>query len=104
MPTARWPETAAGNGGCRGLKQTVGMKDMMKMQSWRAALKAVICSVGKHSVKEHYLGSYRKAMAAVVRAQFSASKGTPGGRAGVLALADNEHIFQCLCAVGERPS
>lgn len=77
---------------------------MTEIQSRRAALEVCICSAGKHSVKEHYLGSYRKAIAAVVRAQFSASKGTPGGRAGVLALTDNEHIFQCLCAVGETLS
>ncbi|CAL5227822.1 g10850 [Coccomyxa viridis] len=55
---------------------------------------------GKHSVKEHYLLSYRKAMAAVVQAQFSASKASAGGRAGALALADNEHILQSLCCEG----
>ena len=51
-------------------------------------------------MKEHYLLSYRKAMAAVVRAQFSASKASAGGRAGALALAENEHIFQSLCCEG----
>ena len=59
-----------------------------------------MCPAGKHSVKEHYLLSYRKAMAAVVRAQFSASKASAGGRAGALALADNEHILQSLCCEG----
>ena len=61
------------------------------------------CPAGKHSVKEHYLASYRKAMAAVVRAQFSASKASAGGRAGALALAENEHIMQSLCCEGKRP-
>lgn len=41
-------------------------------------------------------------MAAVVRAQFSASKASAGGRAGALALAENEHIFQSLCCEGEH--
>ena len=61
------------------------------------------CPAGKHSVKEHYLVSYRKAMAAVVRVQFSASKASAGGRAGALALAENEHIMRSLCCEGRCP-
>ena len=55
---------------------------------------------GKHRLKEHFLGAYRGAMAAVVKAQFSASKATAGGRAGALSLADNEEIFRSLCSEG----
>lgn len=56
---------------------------------------------GKHRLKEHFLGSYRGAMAAVVRAQFSASKASVGGRAGALGLAENEEIFRSLCSEGQ---
>ncbi len=56
---------------------------------------------GKHRLKEHFLGAYRGAMAAVVKAQFSASKATSGGRAGALSLADNKEIFHSLCRDGQ---
>lgn len=55
---------------------------------------------GKHRLKEHFLGAYRGAMAAVVQAQFSASKASAGGRPGALSLADNEEIFHSLCSEG----
>ena len=58
-------------------------------------------AAGKHRLKDHFLGSYRAAMAAVVRAQFSASKASVGGRAGALGLAGNEEIFQSLCSEGQ---
>jgi hypothetical protein len=52
------------------------------------------------SVKAHYLNSYRNAIAAVLRAQFSPSKGCVGGRAGALALAENPYVSEFLSSAG----
>jgi hypothetical protein len=39
-------------------------------------------------------------MAEVLRAQFSPSKSSYGGRTGALTLAENPHVFALLCSAG----
>ena len=61
-----------------------------------------MCCAAGRSVKQHYLGSYRTAMVAVLRAQFSPIKAFKGGRAGAARLADNPAVTTYLCHAGDR--
>ena len=51
-------------------------------------------------MKQHYLGSYRQALVAVLRAQFCPVKAFEGGRAGAGRLADNAAVHAYLCHAG----
>jgi hypothetical protein len=51
-------------------------------------------------VKQHFLASYRSALTAILRAQFSLTKAFVEGRAGALRLAANPAVHAYLCHAG----